>query len=486
MADAATLLRQSLADRRAGRLLAARATAEAMVRAHPTDPRAWHMLGLVRRELGHPADAARALDRGLALAPAHAVLLHLRARVQADRGLPAVAHYDRAQAAAPSDAQVALGRAAAILASGDTAAAHRAFEAIVAVHPTDPAAHTALATLRHQLGDAELSLDAFELALARHPANPALWNAYLALLARSRRHARLLASLPRARTALGDGPALARLEATAASEVGDVARADALFAAAAHRGPEWRVPRLRHRLRTRRLDDAAADAEDGWAAGPDPALWPYLAIVWRLTGDPRHAWLEGDPRLVGVYDLAELTAGLPALAALLRRLHTALAAPPDQSLRGGTQTDGHLLLREDAAIVQLRSVLERAIERHIAQLPPPDPRHPQLSMARPTIARLTGSWSVRLAGAGHHVNHVHSEGWFSSAFYVAVPPAVEPAGWLKLGQPPDDLGLDLAPIRLIEPRPGRLVLFPSTLWHGTEPFAAGERLSVAFDVAPLL
>ena len=36
---------------------------------------------------------------------------------------------------------------------------------------------------------------------------------------------------------------------------------------------------------------------------------------------------------------------------------------------------------------------------------------------------------------------------------------------------------------MIEPKPGRLVLFPSTMWHGTEPFAAGERLTVAFDVA---
>jgi Putative 2OG-Fe(II) oxygenase len=30
---------------------------------------------------------------------------------------------------------------------------------------------------------------------------------------------------------------------------------------------------------------------------------------------------------------------------------------------------------------------------------------------------------------------------------------------------------------------GRLVLFPSTNWHGTLPFDEGERLSIAFDVA---
>ena len=32
-------------------------------------------------------------------------------------------------------------------------------------------------------------------------------------------------------------------------------------------------------------------------------------------------------------------------------------------------------------------------------------------------------------------------------------------------------------------KPARLVLFPSWMWHGTVPFADGERLTVAFDVA---
>jgi len=38
---------------------------------------------------------------------------------------------------------------------------------------------------------------------------------------------------------------------------------------------------------------------------------------------------------------------------------------------------------------------------------------------------------------------------------------------------------------LIEPKPGRLALFPSWMWHGTRPFAEGERITVAFDVAPV-
>lgn len=88
---------------------------------------------------------------------------------------------------------------------------------------------------------------------------------------------------------------------------------------------------------------------------------------------------------------------------------------------------------------------------------------------------------------GFHSDHVHSQGWISSALYVALPGqtpegASRHEGWLSLGEARDLVpGLD--PVRLVEPRPGRLVLFPSTMWHGTRPFPAGERLTAAFDIA---
>ena len=69
--------------------------------------------------------------------------------------------------------------------------------------------------------------------------------------------------------------------------------------------------------------------------------------------------------------------------------------------------------------------------------------------------------------------------------YIVLPGEAErgpaEAGWLSLGEA-TELGIDLPPIRTVEPKPGRLVLFPSTMWHGTRPFDAGERLTVAFDV----
>jgi hypothetical protein len=59
------------------------------------------------------------------------------------------------------------------------------------------------------------------------------------------------------------------------------------------------------------------------------------------------------------------------------------------------------------------------------------------------------------------------------------------AGALVLGEPPAELALGLPPRRIVRPKEGHLVLFPSSMWHGTVPFEGGnERLTVAFDVVP--
>jgi hypothetical protein len=96
------------------------------------------------------------------------------------------------------------------------------------------------------------------------------------------------------------------------------------------------------------------------------------------------------------------------------------------------------------------------------------------------------SWSVRLAGGGFHAAHFHPGGILSSACYISLPDDLpgspEKSGWLEIGRPPPELGLDLPPLATFEPKAGHLVLFPSYLFHGTRPFAGGERLTVAFDL----
>jgi hypothetical protein len=57
-------------------------------------------------------------------------------------------------------------------------------------------------------------------------------------------------------------------------------------------------------------------------------------------------------------------------------------------------------------------------------------------------------------------------------------------GWIKFGEPRWPIpGCSIE--RVIQPKEGRLVLFPSYMWHGTIPFASGERLTAPFDVVPM-
>ena len=88
----------------------------------------------------------------------------------------------------------------------------------------------------------------------------------------------------------------------------------------------------------------------------------------------------------------------------------------------------------------------------------PSRGHPTLLGSRRGPVRFSGSWSVRLAGEGFHANHVHPGRLVQLGLLRRACPSAMggggPAGWLTLGEPQAELGLDLPPIRLIEPKPG--------------------------------
>ena len=77
-------------------------------------------------------------------------------------------------------------------------------------------------------------------------------------------------------------------------------------------------------------------------------VWPYATIAWRLAGDPRWQWLEGDlDRFVSVIDLRSKIEDFGALEQVLRGLHANKGEFLDQSVRGGSQTDGPLFTKID-------------------------------------------------------------------------------------------------------------------------------------------
>jgi tetratricopeptide (TPR) repeat protein len=487
--DADAAHNAGLAALKAGTELATLPLLDAARAFHPRDPRLWQVTGLLYRSLDDLAPAVAALEKAAALAPDDGLIAHGHARAAMEAGLPAVYLFERAHRVAPLDGAVLLGLAAALNAEAGPAPAMALLDAQLEQHPGWLPGHAAIARLRCVAGERARLGDSFERALKTAPRDVSLWRELIITLMHADLFEETLGVIARARAAAGRQLTFDVNEAVCHDELGDRAAAEPLFEALAGvDDANFLLRRLRHLLRWGRPAEAAALAEPALAGANANLVSPYLSIAWRMLDDPKWAWIEGDARLVGVYDLGEDLPAMERLAARLRALHTGSHQPLEQSVRGGTQTDGELLSRIEPEIRALRRALSQAVERHIGQLPPHDAAHPVLNKQRDALVRFAGSWSVRLQGEGHHANHIHPQGWFSSAFYVALPDesggGASQAGWLTLGQHQKDLGIDLPPTRIIEPRPGRLVLFPSTMWHGTIPFAAGERLTVAFDVAP--
>ena len=177
---------------------------------------------------------------------------------------------------------------------------------------------------------------------------------------------------------------------------------------------------------------------------------------------------------------------LADLKTSLEGLHNNKFSPFDQSLRGGTQTSADLRFAAERPIQEFFQALRAPIFEYMAHIGV-ESGHP-LTRRNTGKYRVTGAWSVRLEGQGFHVNHVHPEGWISSSFYVEVPEGTEnhpeKKGWIKFGEPPFEVP-NQSYEHIIAPKPGRLVLFPSYMWHGTIPTEEKSvRMALPFDAVP--
>lgn len=447
----------------------------------------WQWAAVLHRALDDREAALHALAKAEALDPRDTQILRSKARISLEAGLPAVDLFAAAVQTVLNDSDLLLGLVAALFAEGDADNAITGLESMLARQPAWTAGHRDLAQLYCLTGQRERLAESVERALVQLPSDVGLWTVLVDLHAQAEQFDALRDAAERGQKAIGQFEYLKLGEAVAHSELGDIAGADELFREIGNVDDAATALNLvRHDLRNGRIDQALP-LIDQWTQSDDrAAFWPYASIAWRLSGDPRADWLNGD--FVRAIDLGDRLHDLDGLAAHLRTLHVAKARHLDQSVRGGTQTDGALFARIEPPIKALRSVIADVLPDYVNALPAVDHNHPLLSHRRDRKPRFAGSWSVRLTGAGFHSNHVHPAGWISSALYISLPDEANrgsgDAGWLVLGEPQDQLNIALEPTDKVEPRQARLVLFPSYMWHGTRPFEAGERLSVAFDVAP--
>lgn len=242
-----------------------------------------------------------------------------------------------------------------------------------------------------------------------------------------------------------------------------------------------------------RADVALKKARSGLEASPDDqSLLGWAAMAARACGDPLYKMLYDYAGLVAGYDIAtpdgwrDTESFLVDLAATLKQLHRYERHPINQSIEGGVQTVQNLRGSGNPALQALFKAIDVPIRKHMKALGQGDDPHRRRNMGN---YRIKGAWSVRLQPGGYHRDHFHPEGWISSAFYVETPDAAldrgAHEGWLRFGQPPILTSPPILADHFERPKAGRLVLFPSYMWHGTVPFGTNEpRMTVAFDIVP--
>ncbi|VVT02119.1 putative 2OG-Fe(II) oxygenase [Erythrobacter sp. EC-HK427] len=392
----------------------------------------------------------------------------------------AAALLTQALEAAPHDGALLIAEAEALAEAGVDAPFAR-LEAMLGQAPDWISGHQALARLKSEFGHPD-PLATIEAALRKLGLHPSLWHAYLGLLAGRERFAEAADHAAQLQRTVGAVPELLLLEARYAGLAGDAGRGRALLGQVPAGTFDYAYQCARNALQRGAVEEAVAalDAEPA-KRGDGARLWALREVSWRASGDARHTWLMGHDALVAGFALDLAPAQRSAMCEALRTLHKARAAPPSQSVRGGTQTRGALHLRAEPLLQELFAGFAAKLATYCAQLTGLPPDHPLGDMgAQP--AQITASWSVRLTSGGHHVPHLHDTGRVSSACHLALPEGAGAGeGALELGRPPADMALALAPLAVIDPQPGRLILFPSFLYHGTTPFGTGERLSAVID-----
>lgn len=475
------------------------AEAEAEARAYVTSTpgaESWTLLGQVQRAQERHDLALASAKVALDYAPKIRGLQHSYAAALDRAGRPkeALTIYTELAGKALDSQELALNLARGLYLDGAKKDAELVLENAIKKWPT-ALLHTPLARMRLARGLKEDCTALLQAEIARQPDDLTLRLACADTLHRGHMPVPALNVLHAALQHAPDTPALLSAYGIVLDEVDRPQDALQVLRRVTQIAPGERVAQrnlLSTLLRARQPDEALGIARALRVDDPDEQyLVAIEATALRMLGDRAYEAIYDYDRYVRAYDI-EPPRGFftvenfnAALAEALRHQHRVNAHPLDQHLFNGSQTARSLLTLDEPNIKAFMSAVDASVRDYISRLPAE--QRDAMGRRRTDRYRYAGLWSVRLTDQGFQPNHVHDRGWISSAYYVSLltseKPATQRAGWLKFGEPHRPLPNCETEI-IHEPKVGRLVLFPSYMWHGTIPFEGSERLSMSFDVIP--
>ncbi|MCB1646425.1 MAG: tetratricopeptide repeat protein [Pseudomonadales bacterium] len=497
-ADAYRNFAQLLMD--IGQPLDAQTVLNSGLRFIPGEPTLLNALGLSYQQQNNFPAAIQTFQQALAQRPDYVLAEHnlgvaLRLNNQPQLALDC---YDRLAASGIDRFEIWQNKGNALSDLGRLEEAAECYRRVIAVAPDYVDAHHNLSATLWVLGEQENFLQSYEQVFDAGNMTPALALAYTDALLSVDRNTEAMNFLRQAgnRIDTGQAPFLDML-ARSHFQAGDYPTAIALHEqalTAPGANDNCRITYGITLLCAGQTDKAVIVLKDVLSRFPNDqmALAHYMTGL-QILGDPDADRLA-NPALIAGYRLPvpegypDLAAFNRALADYLTGLHTGKEHPYEQTLREGTQTPGNLFGREEPVLNALVAGLRTVIAQHIARVSQEPAPYPAFR-GGPDFD-FSGSWSVRLRKQGYHTQHIHPMGWFSSAYYVKVPERVRHTdhreGWISFGEPNLSLPKNVEPFQFEQPEPGKLVLFPSYMWHGTVPFDSDEeRITVAFDVVPV-
>jgi Tfp pilus assembly protein PilF len=393
---------------------------------------------------------------------------------------------------------------AALLAGkmGDHARAEADYRAALALAPERADLNYNLGNLLADAGRVEEATNAFRRAIELEPSLAAAHNNLANALERQGDFEGAVASYTRAIELSPNAAHLHRNLGTALREQGKLEQALACFERAVKLKPSWTKALQSFATTAMELGlwQRALGACERWLelVPANVEALGLASIALDELGDTARAdELLDFERLVRLVELDAAPPGFTSIAefnaALTRHAleHPTLHTPPASDPRYHCPTlrmTGEFCAEPKGPAAALERWVEVEVARYTAHLRATLPAHPFVAGAPPRLVLC--SWAAVLDGQGQIEPHVHYESYVSAVYYPKIPRGMDgdapDAGYFEFSGGPSRFPCRAARApRAVEPREGRLLLFPSYFYHRTRPFSAGEpRISIAFDAVP--
>lgn len=404
---------------------------------------------------------------------------------------------DEAAKIAPGDPAVAVERGGLLAVSGQLEAAISLLHGVPKSAPEFGRAATELASALSELGRFDEALEALNDATAREPESAERHSFLGETLQRLGRTDEALAAHQRAIEI--DGKLVAARLAYGRTLIAQGLRpqADAELERATDLSPMLVLPhvlRVQIKAEEGRYAEALEICERYLTSNPsERSMLAIKALLLHELGEEAAAGeLVDFDRFIKQTEIdppagfADLHSFNRALTGHVRAHPTLVPSPESHATRGGLHT-GLLLVEPKGPFEPFERILWNAAREYLDSVGV-GANHPFLK--NPPRLSTIACWSVVLPGQGRQVPHIHPAAWLSGVYYAELPGAVDKKdsteGWIEFGTPPETFNLTKrTPARLVKPKEGLLILFPSYFYHRTIPFQGDEeRVSIAFDFVP--